>query len=273
MTAARLRHSVAVMAPAIETNGLTKVYGDGETEVRALDGVDLRVDAGEFVALMGPSGSGKSTLLHIVGGLESPTSGTLTVAGVESDQLDERELTRLRREHIGFVFQFFNLLGSLTAVENIYLPALIGHRREPQLRDRAHELLRRVDLGERGEHFPAELSGGEQQRVSIARALLLSPEILLADEPTGNLDSRAGGTVLRLLRELSDNEGRTVLMVTHDPSAAAIADRVLFLHDGHITNEVPGGSTQRIAEVMASLGTGPVDSLRIAGGTAAGAAV
>jgi putative ABC transport system ATP-binding protein len=158
-------------------------------------------------------------------------------------------------------------------VENVYLPALIGHRREPQLRDRAHGLLRRVGLGERGEHLPAELSGGEQQRVSIARALLLSPEILLADEPTGNLDSRAGGTVLRLLRELCDDEGRTVLMVTHDPSAAAIADRVLFLRDGRIADEIPGGSTRRVAEMLASLEPSPEDVLRIEGGTAAGTTV
>ena len=261
------------MAAAIETRHLTKVYGEGDTTVRALDGVGIRVEAGEFVALMGPSGSGKSTLLHVVGGLETPTSGTIEVAGVRSDTLDERTLTRLRRDHLGFVFQFFNLLGSLTAVENVFLPALISHRREPELRDRAHELLARVGLGTRGEHLPAELSGGEQQRVSIARALLLSPEILLADEPTGNLDSRAGGTVLRLLRDLCDDEGRTVLMVTHDPSAAAIADRVLFLHDGRIANEIRGGSTREVAETLASLETAPADGPAIAGGTAAGTAV
>ena len=261
------------MASAIETTCLSKVYGEGDTAVRALDGVDITVASGEFVALMGPSGSGKSTLLHIVGGLETPTSGTISVAGVESGKLDDRALTRLRRDHIGFVFQFFNLLGSLSAVENVYLPALIGHRREPQLRDRAHELLRRVGLGERGEHLPAELSGGEQQRVSIARALLLSPEILLADEPTGNLDSRAGGTVLRLLRDLCDAEGRTVLMVTHDPAAAAIADRVLFLRDGRIVDETAGGSTRRVAEVMATLEAAPADLVPIAGGTAAGTPV
>ena len=261
------------MAAAIETTALTKVYGEGETQVRALDGVGIRVDPGEFVALMGPSGSGKSTLLHVVGGLETPTSGSISVAGVDCSRLGDKELTTLRREHIGFVFQFFNLLGSLTAVENVYLPALIGHRREPQLRDRAHELLRRVGLGDRGEHLPAELSGGEQQRVSIARALLLSPEILLADEPTGNLDSRSGGTVLRLLRDLSQTDGRTVLMVTHDPSAAAVADRVLFLRDGRIVDEIPGGSTREVAEVLASLQTVAAPALQIAGGTEAGASV
>jgi putative ABC transport system ATP-binding protein len=241
------------LRPAIETRDLVKVYGAGGTEVRALGGVDLAVEEGEFVAMMGPSGSGKSTFLHIIGALESPTSGTVAVNGNRYDGLDDKELTRFRRDHIGFVFQFFNLLGSLSAVENVLLPALISGRHDDALTARALELLARVGLGDRAEHRPAELSGGEQQRVSIARALLLSPELLLADEPTGNLDTRAGRGVLRLLREVNDREGHTIVMVTHDPSAAAMADRVVFLRDGEIAGEVPGGSTERVVEFFTTL--------------------
>jgi putative ABC transport system ATP-binding protein len=260
------------LAPlAVEARGIVKTYGQKSSEVRALRGVDLALATGEFVAIMGPSGSGKSTLLHIVGALESPTAGTVAVHGARYDGLSDRELTRLRRDHIGFVFQFFNLLPSLTAAENVHLPALIARRHEAELQDRARELLARVGLGDRADHLPAELSGGEQQRVSIARALLLAPELLLADEPTGNLDSRAGAQVLRLLRELNRGEGHTVVMVTHDPSAAAIADRVVFLRDGEVAGEVPGGSTQSVMDFFASLLPPDVDAPALAGGTAAGA--
>jgi putative ABC transport system ATP-binding protein len=184
--------------------------------------------------------------------------------------MNDKQLTRLRRDHIGFIFQFFNLLPSLTAAENVHLPALIAHRHESELEDRARDLLARVGLGDRADHLPAELSGGEQQRVSIARALLLAPELLLADEPTGNLDSRAGAQVLRLLRDLSRGEGHTVIMVTHDPSAAAIAHRVVFLRDGAIAGEIPGGSTQDIMEFVATLLPPDLDAPAISGGTAAG---
>jgi putative ABC transport system ATP-binding protein len=239
--------------PAVEAHELVKVFGAGATEVRALDGVDFLVRSGEFVAVMGPSGSGKSTLLHILGALDSPTEGTVSVGGRRYEGLDERELTRVRRDHIGFIFQFFNLLPSLTAVENVYLPALISGRRGDELERRARELLDRVGLAGRAEHRPAEMSGGEQQRVSIARSLLLAPELLLADEPTGNLDSRAGAEVLGLLREANRRDGQAIVMVTHDPSAAATADKVIFLRDGRRAGEVPGGSTERIAEQFAGL--------------------
>jgi len=228
-------------------------YGSGATEVRALDGVDLTIDQGEMVAIMGPSGSGKSTLLHIIGALESPTGGGLAVGGLTYEGRDDKELTALRRDHIGFVFQFFNLLPSLTAEENITLPAVIAKRHDRPTRERARALLRRVGLEDRIDHLPAELSGGQQQRVSIARALLLSPELVLADEPTGNLDSKSGREVLQILRELNEEEGHTIVMVTHDPAAAATADRIVFLRDGKLAGEVPGGSTRRAAQYLASL--------------------
>src|SRR3954447_10641754 len=239
--------------PAIEAVGVTKVYGSGDVQVRALRDVDLRVSDGEFVAIMGPSGCGKSTLLHILGALESPTEGSVSVVGRHYEGLDDRELTLLRRDHIGFIFQFFNLLPSLTALENVLLPALIVGHIDDARRRRALDLLDRVGLGGRAGHTPAELSGGEQQRVSIARAVLLSPELLLADEPTGNLDSRAGAQVLRLLRELNREEGRTIVMVTHDPAVAAMADRVVFLRDGRVVDDIPGGSTEEVLERFGAL--------------------
>jgi putative ABC transport system ATP-binding protein len=244
---------------AIEASGLTKTYGAGDVEVNALRGVDLEVERGEFVAIMGPSGSGKSTLLHILGALETPTAGVVAVGGGRYDGLDDKELTRFRRDHIGFVFQFFNLLGSLSAVENVMLPALIAGRHEQELLDRAMDLLGIVGLGDRADHLPSELSGGEQQRVSVARALLLSPELVLADEPTGNLDTRAGRGILRLLRTVCDSAGHTIVMVTHDPAAAAAASRVVFLRDGEIAGEVEGGSTERVADYLAALS--PPDEL------------
>jgi putative ABC transport system ATP-binding protein len=240
-------------ALAVEACGLVKVFGEGGAQVRALDGVDLRVARGEMVAIMGPSGSGKSTLLHIVGALEAPTGGTVAVAGRRYDGADDKALTRLRGEHIGFVFQFFNLLGSLSAVENVMLPALIVGRADDATRRRAIELLDLVGLADRASHTPRELSGGQQQRVSIARALLLEPELILADEPTGNLDTKSGREVLGLLRQLASAEGHTIVMVTHDPSAAAVADRIVFLRDGRVAGEVPGGSLQRVNAFLAEL--------------------
>jgi putative ABC transport system ATP-binding protein len=242
--------------PAIEVHALTKTYGAGATKVDALRGVDLTIARGEFVAIMGPSGSGKSTLLHILGALESSTSGTVAVRGERYDGLDDKRLTSFRRDHIGFVFQFFNLLGSLTALENVLLPALIARDRPAAHMERAQALLATVGLADRADHLPSELSGGEQQRVSIARALLLEPEIVLADEPTGNLDSRAGQGVLRLLREVNESEGHTVVMVTHDPAAAAAADRVVFLRDGQLAGEVPGGSTADVVRFFTTLDRG-----------------
>jgi len=237
--------------PIIAATALTKVYGRGATEVRALDGVDFVVERGEFVAIMGPSGSGKSTLLHVIGALEPATGGTVVLEGERYDGLEDDELTRLRRERMGFVFQFFNLLPSLSAIENVMLPALIARKATDEMRARAKDLLARVGLGEREEHTPSELSGGEQQRVAIARALLLSPAVVLADEPTGNLDSRAGGQILRLMRDLNQDEGVTIVMVTHDPSAAAIADRIVFLRDGRVREQVDGGSTERVIDAFA----------------------
>jgi putative ABC transport system ATP-binding protein len=237
---------------AVKVRALTKTFGEGRTEVQALRGVDLDVLPGELLAIMGPSGSGKSTLLHILGALDAPTGGTIEVAGQHYEGLDEAALTRLRRDHIGFVFQFFNLLPSLTAAENVLLPALIARRRDASLRRRALELLERVGISDRAEHVPSELSGGQQQRVSIARALLLEPELVLADEPTGNLDTRSSREILSILRDLAA-DGHTIVMVTHDPSAAAIADRVVFLRDGVVAGEVEGGSTQRVIDFFASL--------------------
>jgi putative ABC transport system ATP-binding protein len=237
-------------APALEASGLVKVFG---LDVRALDGVDLRIESGEMVAIMGPSGSGKSTLLHILGALDTPTEGMVAMAGERYDGLDDDALTRLRRDQIGFVFQFFNLLPSLTAEENVLLPALIARHYEDALKQRAHALLDRVGLADRAEHTPAELSGGQQQRVSIARALLLEPEVVLADEPTGNLDTRAGREILNILRRMSSDDGLTVVMVTHDPAAAAVADRVVFLRDGKVVGEVQGGSTERVLSFFGEL--------------------
>jgi len=243
--------ATSLEAPAIEIRGLSKSFGSGDTQVRALDGVDLDIERGGMVAIMGPSGSGKSTLLHLLGALESPTEGTISLAGRRFDGLDDRELTLLRREGIGFVFQFFNLLPALTAEENVLLPALIAGRRDDAIRERASGLLDRVGLTPRAEHLPSELSGGEQQRVSIARALLMEPELVLADEPTGNLDTRSEAQILELLGELNRRDGHTIVIVTHDPNAAAVAQRVIFLRDGRLAGEVEGGSPQRVLDFLA----------------------
>ncbi len=239
--------------PALATRQLSKVYGQGETAVRALDRVEIEVGRGQMVAIMGPSGSGKSTLLHLLGALDTPSSGEIRLGGQRYDGLGDAGLTKLRRDKIGFVFQFFNLLPALSAEENVLLPALIAGRRDEATRQRARMLLGRVGLSARADHLPAELSGGEQQRTSIARALLTEPEIVLADEPTGNLDTRSSHGVLDLLGELNRDEGQTVVLVTHDPAAAAVAGRVIFLRDGRVSGEVPGGSTQRLIETLTQL--------------------
>jgi putative ABC transport system ATP-binding protein len=240
----------------IRVRGLTKVFGSGETSVRALDGVDLEIGDGEMVAIMGPSGSGKSTLLHLLGALETPTSGSIELAGRRFEGLNDHELTMLRRERIGFVFQFFNLLPALTAEENVLLPALIAGRHDEEIRRRARSLLERVGLAPRAHHLPSELSGGEQQRVSIARALLMQPALVLADEPTGNLDSHSEAQILELLSQLNRRDGHTIVLVTHDPGAAAIAGRIVFLRDGRRAGEIAGGSQDRVMDFLGTLESG-----------------
>ena len=224
------------MAPAVRTRELTKTYGSGETVVRALDAVSIEIARGDMLAIMGPSGSGKSTLLHLLGALETPSSGAIELAGRRYEGLGDSELTALRRDTIGFVFQFFNLLATLTAEENVLLPALIAGRQDAEMRARATELLGRVGLAARAEHLPSELSGGEQQRVSIARALLMRPELVLADEPTGNLDSHSTDEVLDVFAHLNAL-GRTVVMITHEEVVAARAARVIRLGDGEVLSD------------------------------------
>lgn len=214
----------------IEFKDVRKVYGEGHRRVDALRGCSLRIERGEFVAMMGPSGSGKSTLLHLAGGLDLPTSGDVIVEGRATHRLTDDELTLLRRGSIGFIFQFFNLIPTLTILENVALPALLGGGRIGDVRAKAEGLLDRVGLGSRITHLPEELSGGEMQRVAIARALVSDPPILLADEPTGNLDSATGQEILTILKEFGSS--RTTLMVTHDASAASVADRIVRLKDG-----------------------------------------
>ena len=249
-----------VLAPVtVRVAGVTKTYGEGATSVEALKGIDLEIRRGEFVAVMGPSGSGKSTLMHILGALEAPTSGTVEIGGVSYAGLDDKAQTQLRRDRIGFVFQFFNLLRTLNAEENVMLPSLIAGEPASELRERAEELLDLVGLGARRDHLPSQLSGGEQQRVSIARALMRNPRMLLADEPTGNLDSRNSAVVLDLLGRLSAESNHTVTMVTHDPVAASRATRVVFLRDGLMAGEVPGGDRHRVVEFFSALSAQATD--------------
>ena len=241
----------AQQGTVVQARDVVRRYGEGETAVDALRGVSLDVESGELVAVMGPSGSGKSTLMHILAGLDKPTSGTVTIAGQEITQLFDRQLTLLRRQHIGFVFQFFNLLPMLTAEENVVLPlSIAGVEPEKQWVD---DLLERIGIADRRTHRPSELSGGQQQRVALARSLVTRPTILFADEPTGNLDSKTSGEILELLRDSVNAYGQTMVMVTHEPRAAAIADRVLFLADGLIVRELRGATAAEVLDVMAHL--------------------
>jgi putative ABC transport system ATP-binding protein len=236
---------------AVEARDVTRIYGEGTTAVEALRGVDIEVSSGELVAVMGPSGSGKSTLMHILAGLDKPSSGTVMIAGTEITHLNDSQLTHLRRKHIGFVFQFFNLLPMLDAEENVVLPLTIaGEKPDKAWLD---QLLEKMGLDDRRSHRPSELSGGQQQRVAIARSLVTRPTILFADEPTGNLDSTTSGEILDLLRDSTESYGQTTVMVTHEPRAAAIADRVLFLGDGLIVQELRGASQADVLAVMSSL--------------------
>jgi putative ABC transport system ATP-binding protein len=221
---------------AVEVRELAKVFGSGLARVEALRGVDLRVERGEFVAVMGPSGSGKSTLLHLIGGLDAPTGGRVRVGGDDLAALDDDRL-KLRRRRLGFIFQAFNLIDVLTAEENVALPLVIDGVPEAAAHARARAALERVDLAPRRQHLPGQLSGGEQQRVAIARALVTDPLLLLADEPTGNLDSANSDQVMTLLRSLVDERGQTILMVTHSARHAALADRLCRLRDGRIVEE------------------------------------
>jgi putative ABC transport system ATP-binding protein len=246
-----------VMDPARQTplrvvaRDLTRRYGEGDTAVDALRGVSVTVGEGELTAVMGPSGSGKSTLMHLLAGLDRPTAGEVWIDGVAIATLGDTELTELRRLHIGFVFQFFNLLPMLTAEENVLLPLELARRRaDPAW---VEELIGRVGLGERRAHRPAELSGGQQQRVAIARALVSRPTVVFADEPTGNLDSTTGAEILALLRDSVTSYGQTTVMVTHDARAAAVADRILFLADGSVVKELGRSSEPDVLAAMAEV--------------------
>jgi putative ABC transport system ATP-binding protein len=240
-----------VPAAVVAARDLTRRYGEGDTAVDALRGVELDVQREKLTAVMGPSGSGKSTLMHILAALDKPTSGTVWIAGTNVGELNDTETTKLRREHIGFVFQFFNLLPMLTAEENIVLPLTIaGEKPDKEWRE---ELLKKVGLADRRTHRPAELSGGQQQRVAIARALVSRPTVVFADEPTGNLDSKTSGEILELMRDSVDALGQTTVMVTHDPHAAAIADRILFLADGLIVRDMPRSDQGAVIAAMEEL--------------------
>jgi putative ABC transport system ATP-binding protein len=237
--------------PVVTATEVTRRYGEGDTAVDALRGISLDVEPGGLTAVMGPSGSGKSTLMHIMAALDRPTTGYVTIAGTRLGQLSDNDVTKLRRDHIGFIFQFFNLLPMLTAEENVLLPLSIAGEKP----DKAwyEDLIRRVGLADRRGHRPAELSGGQQQRVAIARALVSRPTVVFADEPTGNLDSRTSDEILQLLHESVESYGQTTVMVTHDARAAAIAGRILFLADGLIVQDAPGMSVTEILRTIDGL--------------------
>jgi len=251
MTSAMTEEQAAGKATAgavVEANGITRVYGEGETAVHALNGCSIAVSRGELTAVMGPSGSGKSTMMHILAGLDRPTEGTVLIEGADITHMNDNELTKLRRQHIGFIFQFFNLLPMLTAEENIRLPLeLAGGKIDKEWLD---DVIKRTGLDDRRTHRPSELSGGQQQRVAIARALASRPTVIFADEPTGNLDSATSGEILDLLHEMVADFGQTIVMVTHDARAAAIANRILFLADGCIVKELKGASQTEIVAAM-----------------------
>jgi putative ABC transport system ATP-binding protein len=237
---------------AARTVDAVKVYGKGQTEVRALDGVTVEFAAGRFTAIMGPSGSGKSTLLHCVAGLDTLTSGNAFIGDADLGTLNDHQLTTMRRDHVGFVFQSFNLVPTITAAENITLPLLLAGRKG----DRAwiSTVIETTGIGDRLNHRPDEMSGGQQQRVAVARALASRPEIIFADEPTGNLDSRAGAEMLTFMRRAVDEMGQTIVMVTHDPIAASYADRIVFLADGRIVDEMRQPTADRVLERMKRFG-------------------
>jgi putative ABC transport system ATP-binding protein len=242
---------VAQDGAVLVAHGLSRRYGQGDAAVDALRDVDVSIERGKLTAVMGPSGSGKSTLMHLLAGLDRPTAGNVEIDGTDITKLGDDDLTRLRRDHIGFVFQFFNLLPMLNARENIELPmAIAGQHPDPGWFD---QVVQRTHLGDRLTHRPSELSGGQQQRVAIARALMSRPTVLFADEPTGNLDSAASSEILQLIRRSVDESGQTVVMVTHDPYAASVADRILFLEDGQIVRELVGASADDIISEMKRL--------------------
>jgi putative ABC transport system ATP-binding protein len=243
----------------IKTQNLTKIYGSGATAVTALDHVNMTVNRGEFVAVMGPSGCGKSTLLHLLGGLDNPSEGEVIIDGKPLADLTDEALTELRRRQIGFVFQFFNLIPVLSAVENASLPVALDGLKPAEAKAKAADWLRRFGLVDRMGNRPDQLSGGQQQKVAVARALVAEPDLILADEPTGNLDTRASDEIAALLRQVSKEWGRTVVMVTHDPRIAAYADRIVFLKDGRIADETvlePRGSQNVavVAEMIKEIG-------------------
>lgn len=236
------------MTIAAHCLSLSKIYGDGDTRVTALDAVDVEITAQQFTAIMGPSGSGKTTLMHCLAGLDAVSSGQVWIGDTDLSQLSDKELTRLRRDSVGFVFQAFNLVPTLTALENITLPMDIAGRKPDQ--EWLNTVITTVGLGDRLKHRPSELSGGQQQRVACARALASRPTIVFADEPTGNLDSKSGAEVLGFLRKSVDEFGQTIVMVTHDPNAASYADRVIFLADGHVVDEMFNPTSASVLERM-----------------------
>ncbi len=246
------RRDQHVNPTAARAEQAVKVYGKGEAEVRALDGVTVEFESGRFTTIMGPSGSGKSTLMHSLAGLDTLTSGSVWIGGTELGTLNDRKLTQLRRDHLGFVFQSFNLIPTLTAAENITLPLRLAGRKP----DRAwvDQVIETVGLGRRLSHRPSELSGGQQQRVAVARALASRPEIVFADEPTGNLDSRAGAEILSFMRQAVREFGQTIVMVTHDPVAASYADRAIFLADGQVVGELHDPTSDSVLDAMRTLG-------------------
>ena len=236
------------VAPAVETRNLRRIYRLGRNEIRALDGVDLVVGRSEFISVVGRSGCGKTTLLNLIGGLDKPSEGSVLIDGVDITRLNSNRLPRLRREKLGFIFQEFNLIPTLTALENVELPLRYAHVSRPERRSRAHEMLALVGLIDRVHHRPAELSGGEQQRVAVARALVNRPAVVLADEPTGELDSHTASQLIDMMRDLNERLGATVIVVSHDPAVAERTDRIIRLHDGRIVSD------ERVAQPAAADG-------------------